>query len=174
MVVMHLSHRFLSLWGLPLLCSLMSAILPLDIPPWSLIKGSWDAISFAGSTLIAGLFSLLWYPHPLLDTRYHRILQLQGAQQIPGPCPRITKKKIKIKLRRQKRICPEWLSQLVSKLRPELWSPQPLRSSLPKHLLGPTVCWPLCYILGTWKKWLQRFFPIEACHQSELAWLKKQ
>lgn len=63
--------------------------------------------------------------------------------------------------------------QLVTKLRPELWNPQPLRGSLPKYLLGPTVCWPLCYILGTWQQWLQRYFPIAACHQSELARLKK-
>lgn len=136
------------------------------------------SISFAGSTLIAGLFSLLWYPQPLLDSRYHRILQLQGARQIPGLCACITKKKKKIKLRRQRRICPKWLSQVVTKLRPELWSPQPLRSSIPKHLLGLTVCWvsATAFYSGDMATTTTKifFFSIEACHQSKLAWLKKQ
>lgn len=62
-----------------------------------------------------------------------------------GPVFWSQSKRMKLRLRRERRICPEWVGLLVTELGPEWWSSQ--HSTL-QHLLCPTVCWALHYIQG--------------------------
>lgn len=104
------------------------------------------------------VFSFFGIVHPLLDPDMVEALSSKEHGRPWALSSDHKDKKMKWKLRRERRICSEWLSQLVTKLGPELWSTQPPRKSLPRHLVSPTVCWALRYILGTWQWWLQRFF----------------